>query len=64
MSGASFGTIGSVRDGLVCIDAGSIHVWVNNEAVFTVEGNTVTLVCERRGLADYVVAGENGRACA
>lgn len=64
MSGAPFGTIGSIREDVVRIDAASLQVWVSTEAIFTVEGSIVTLVCERRGLADYVVDFQDGQACA
>ena len=65
MSGALFGTVGDVHGDLVRIDAGSTTtVWVSTDAIFTVEGNLVTLVCERRGLPDYVIAIEDDQACA
>ncbi|HEY4668620.1 MAG TPA: hypothetical protein VIH05_02480 [Tepidiformaceae bacterium] len=64
MSGALFGTVGDVHGDLVRIDAGSTSICVSTDAIFTVEGNLVTLVCERRGLADYVIAIEDDQACA
>lgn len=64
MSGAPFGTVGEVREDRVRIVAASTSVWVSSDAIFTVDGNIVTLVCERRGLADYIVDVEDGQVCA
>lgn len=64
MSGTPFGRVADVRGDLVRIDAGRTSVWVTTDAVFTVENDVVSLVCERRGLADYVVEVEDGQACA
>ncbi len=63
-SGAPFGTVGDVHGDLVRIDAGSTSICVSTDAIFTVEGNFVTLVRERRGLPGNVLAIEDGQACA
>lgn len=64
MSGTPFGTVGDVRGDLVRIDAGRTSIWVTSDAIFTVEGDIVSLVCERRGISDYVVEIDDGQACA
>ena len=52
ISGRNLGVIGEVRDGAFRVDFGddSSQVWLMADALFTIEGDMVSLICERNGV--------------
>ena len=56
MSGRLLGQVHELADAGFLVLTDDDKLWLRFEAIFTVEGNRVTLVCEPNGLANYLAA--------
>ncbi len=55
ISGRTLGVVGDVAQASFRLDTPLAALWLRGDAIFTIEGSLVSLICEEQGLPRFAV---------